>query len=574
MRRRRRSAAFGALLAVVLLSIGCDTFPNRVEVLSAPQGSGAVVKIAASDEAAPPFRRIAEVFASRKGLRFEIVQTQSAEIPGLLRSGAVDAGVTAAGLPPGPEGSGFSYVPFAHDAIVFLASNEAGVGSLTVDQIRRIFKGEITDWKEVGGKGGPIRTVDRPDVSIAYRALKDGLFQGGFPHPPRGLQMKSNESAVQAMRDLPGFVGYASMASATTGLVPGVLLAVDGMQPLFAGMGGKSYPARVEYGLLFRKNSPTGVRELADFLLSQDGWHELATQGLLPASKQLSMASCHCREREGTFDPARDKSALRGTFTLAVVPELGAIAQENRYVAITRRIADGLGVRARLLHLQSYRQVLTEFSEGRVDAAFVGSLVYGKLRRRLNAVPLARPETGGVSRYRGVIVVRRGSGLRTFANLKGRRLACVPDTSAGELFPRALVAAEGGSWPGYFSGVVKAPSHQSAIELVLSGAVDAAAVKDLVLKRAQASSTVARDDLAVLSTSDPFPENAFVVAGTIREADRAALRSMLLAMDREKGGKEALRNLGADRMVPTSDEDYAAMYALARKIRYPLDGDE
>ena len=574
MRRRRRSAALGALVAGVLLSTGCDTFPNRVEVLSAPHGSGTAIKIATSDEAALPFRRIAEVYTSRKGLILEIVQTHSTEIPGLLRSGAVEAGITAAGLPPGPEGSGFSYVPFAHDAIVFLVSKDAGVGSLTTAQIRAIFKGEISDWKEVGGKRGPIRTVDRPDVSIAYRSLKEGLFDGDFPHPPRGLQMQTNESAIQAMRDLPGFAGYASMARATTGQIPGVLLAVDGMQPLFGGTGGKSYPPRVEYGLLFRKNPPAGVGELADFLLSQDGWHELATQGLLPASKQLSMASCHCRDREGTFDPSRDKSALRGTFTLAVVPELGAIAQENRYAAIAQRIADGLGVRARLLHLQSYRQVLTEFSEGRVDAAFVGSLVYGKLRRRMNAVPLARPETGGVSRYRGVIVVRRGSGQRRFADLEGKRLACVADTSAGELYPRALVAAAGGSWPGYFSGVAKVPSHQAAIGLVLSGAVDAAAVKDLVLKREQASSAVARDELVVLSTSDPFPENAFVVAGTIGEADRSALRSMLLSLDREKGGKEALRNLGADRMVPTSDEDYAAMYALARKIRYPLDDGE
>jgi hypothetical protein len=48
---------------------------------------------------------------------------------------------------------------------------------------------------------------------------------------------------------------------------------------------------------------------------------------------------------------------------------------------------------------------------------------------------------------------------------------------------------------------------------------------------------------------------------------------MLLSLDKEKEGKEALRRLGADRMIPTADEDYAAMYALARKIRYLLDVD-
>jgi phosphate/phosphite/phosphonate ABC transporter binding protein len=573
MRRFFRGAVCGALFVSALCFSGCDASRHRVEILAPPPSEGGIIRIASSDEAASQFRRIAEAFGTRRGFRFEITQTESVEIPGLLRSGAVAAGVTAGGLPAGAGGGGLFYVPFAHDAIVFLASKEAGVGSLTTAQLRGIFKGEITDWGEVGGKRGPVNVVDRPEVSISRRELANGLFGGNFPNARRGVLMQNHELAVQAMRSLAGFVGFASMARVTTGVIPGVLLAVDGMAPLFTGAGQKRYPSRVEYGLLFAKDAPAGVRELADYLLSPEGWHELATLGLSPASKQLSMAACHCRDREGTFDPPAGKSALLGTFTLAVVPELGAIEQENRYAAITQRIADGLGVRARLLHLPSYSQVLSEFSEGRVDAAFVGSLVYGKLRRRMNVVPLARPESRGNSFYRGVVIVRRGAGFRAFADLKGKRFAYVPDTSAGELFPRAKVIEAEGAWPGFFSTVLKASSHHSAIDLVLSGAVDAAAVKDLVLRREQAASAAARLELVVLSTSDPFPENALVVAGSLGEKDRSALRSMLLSLDKEKEGKDALRKLGADRMITTADEDYSAMYALARKIRYPLDVD-
>lgn len=572
--RRFFRRAVGALIVSALCLFRCDASPHRVEILTPHPPEGVVLRIASSDEAISPFRRIAEAFGTRKGLRFEIIQTESAEIPELLRSGAVAAGVTAGGLPAGAGGGGLFYVPFAHDAIVFLASKETGVGSLTTAQLQGMFKGEITDWGEVGGKRGPVNVVDRPEISASRRALSNRLFRGNFPHAHPGVMMQNQELAVQAMRNLPGFVGFASMARATTGQIPGVLLAVDGMPPLFTGAGEKRYPARVEYGLLFAKNAPAAVRELADYLLSPEGWHELATLGLSPASKALSMAACHCRDREGTFDPAAGTSALVGTFTLAVVPELDAIQQENRYAAITQRIADGLGVRARLLHLPSYGQVLNEFSEGRIDAAFVGSLVYGKLRRRMNVVPLVRPETGGVSSYRGAIVVRRGTGFGTFADLKGKRFAYVPDTSAGELFPRAKVIEAGGTWPGFFSTLVKAPSHHSAIGLVLSGAADGAAVKDLVLRREQAASTVARRELVVLATSDPFPENALVVAVSLGEKDRSALRSMLLSLDKDKEGREALRKLGADRMIPTVNEDYAAIYALARKIRYPLDVDQ
>ena len=574
MIRLVRGAAAGALLAGTLLFPGCDSSPHRVEVLNAPPPAGKVIRIACSDEAVAPIRRIVDAFGSRKGLRFDIITTESAKIPDLLRTGSVDAGVATGGFPAGVTDNGFSYVPFAYDAIVFIASKDAGVGSLSTAQIRRILKGEITDWREVGGKRGPIGLVDRQEGSISRRALAVGVFGGDFPPARRSAPMRTNELAVRAMEGRPGFLGYGSLAGVTTGRIPGVALTVDGMHALFNGARDKGYPARVELGLVYLKTAGASVEEFTSFLLSQEGSHELGTEGLSPGPKDLSMGECHCRAREGMFNPPGPKSALLGTFTLAIVPELDAIDQENRYAAIAQRIADTLGVRSRLLHLRSYRQVLTEFSEGRVDAAFVGSLMYGKLRRRMNVVPIARPESGGVSHYRGVIVVRRESGLRTFDDLKGKRLALVPDTSAGDLYPRVLVDAAGGSWPGFFSALVKAPSHRSAIRMLLSGAVDAAAVKDLVLKREQASSGAARKELVTLSASDPFPENAFVVAAGIGDADRSRLRSMLLSLDRGKRGREALRKLGADRMIPTSDKDYAAVYALSRKVSYPLGGDD
>ena len=565
---------FGALLAAALFACGCDASPKRVEILNAPPSGAKPIRIACSDEAAAPFRRIAGAFGSRKGIRFEIVAVQTAEIAGLLRTGSVDAGVAAGGLPAGMRGAGYVYVPFAGDAIVFVASRDAEVGSLDSARIRKIFRGEISGWGEVGGRRGAIAVVDRPEESIARRVLEKGIFRGDFPEARHGVKMRTEEAAEAAMRERPGFLGYGTLSGVTTGRTPGIALAVDGMPPRFGAGKGKGYPARVEYGLVYARNAPAGLADLADFLLTENGWHELATQGLSPAAKNLSTGECHCRAREGTFEPSGRSQALLGTFTLAVVPELDAIDQENRYAPLAQRIADALGMRSQLVHLRSYRQALEEFSEGRVDAAFVGSLMYGRLHRRMGVVPLVRPESGGVSHYHGLIVVRRGSGLRTLADLEGRRFAFVPDTSAGDLYPRALVDAAGGAWPGYFSALVKAPSHRAAVRLLLSGNVDAAAVKDLVLKREQASSRAAREDLVVLSASDPFPENAFVVAAGIGEEERSRLASMLLSLDREEPGREALRKLGADRMIPAADGDYAAMYSLIRKIRYPMEGRE
>jgi phosphonate transport system substrate-binding protein len=173
-----------------------------------------------------------------------------------------------------------------------------------------------------------------------------------------------------------------------------------------------------------------------------------------------------------------------------------------------------------------------------------------------------------VSRYRGLVVVRTNGGIRGFAELRGRSLAFVPDTSAGDLFIRALTAAAGSSPDRYFSRLARVPSHEEAARMLDRGDVDAAAVKDLVLKRMFASSPGLKDRILILETSTEFPENALVVHPHIDGKQRHDLTRALLSCDRQPGGAEALAAVGADRFVITTDEDYAHMYSMARSVGY------
>ncbi|MEM9264175.1 MAG: substrate-binding domain-containing protein [Cyanobacteria bacterium P01_F01_bin.13] len=54
---------------------------------------------------------------------------------------------------------------------IIVGENNAFSDSLTSEQFAQIFRGEITDWSEVGGPAGAIRLVDRPDVSDTRLAL-------------------------------------------------------------------------------------------------------------------------------------------------------------------------------------------------------------------------------------------------------------------------------------------------------------------------------------------------------------------------------------------------------------------
>ncbi len=565
-----------ALLLLFLAPLaGCDSNKGmKVEVLSGSSPGKKLIRVASSDETYLHFQRVAETYSAQHGVQFEISQTQGIHIPGLVEKGTVDLGVTARRLSPKERGPNASYIPYAYDGAVFLASSDAKVRSLTLGQVRQILSGKIVNWKEVGGADREIRVIERPQYSAVRISVGNALFDGEFPKSRSSLTLETSENTYQALKSISSYLAYAPISRISVEQFPSVPLSIDGMLPLIANVPSMKYPATLEYSLLFSsKNTPEILLDFADYLGSVDGMHHLASLGLVPAAGKLSLTSCHCRATEGTFTPAK-KSPMAGNFTIAVVPELGAIEQERRYSGISKLIADELGIKTQLKHVESYGRVVREFEEGRIDAAFVGSLVYGQLHERLGVVPLVRPETDKVSFYQGLVIVRASSGIGKFSDLRGKAFAYVPNTSAGELFTLALLGKNGKAVEeSFFSKVVRVSSHADAVQLVATGRVDGAAVKDLVLKRMLKERMVGgpgdlKGKIRTLEASPFFPENSLVVSPLLDAKKRGKLRDILLACDRKDAGKAALAALGADRFIPTAHEDYSRMYLLARESGY------
>ncbi len=565
--------AIRALAAVLGVSIAlfpaCDRPKNAVEIVSEAGEQKAVIKVASSEDAYAAFLKIVEEYSSRRNVRFEVSQVRAGSIVDLIGRKAVHVGVVTRRLDKDERSQGLNYIPFADDGVVFLVSRDARVRSLSSEQIRRILSGTISNWREVGGADAPIRVICRPPNASVSVALAASLYGGRFPPTKSAFVLETNESAYQALRSLSSYLAVVPLSRTIVEQFPADALTVDGMPPLQSNVPFAKYPARLEYGILFPTDAPDAVAEFARYLVSLDGMHKLASMGLMPSPKNLSASSCHCRATDGAFAPSR-KADLAGLLTIGVVPELGAIEQEKRYAGICKVIAEEMGVKTYLKHMETYGQVVREFAEGKIDAAFVGSLVYGKLHDRFGVTALARPERKGVSTYRGLVVVRADRGIRAFSGLRGRRFAFVPDTSAGELYVRTLTAAAGTDPAAYFSRLERASSHAEAVRLLDRGEVDGAAVKDLVLARMIAVSPGLKGRIRVVATSSTVPETALVVHRHVDEQQRRELIRILLSCEKEPGGRAALAAMGADRFVPTTHGEYETMYAMARSVGYDL----
>jgi phosphate/phosphite/phosphonate ABC transporter binding protein len=279
---------------------------------------------------------------------------------------------------------------------------------------------------------------------------------------------------------------------------------------------------------------------------------------------------------------------------IATIPEQDILKQENRYRPLLNYLDKKLGknIRISLRHLPSYEDVVKEFMNGNVNAAFFGSMTYGIVQAKLGVQAIARPERDGVSQYRGLILTRVDSGIQKWQDLKGKSFSMIKATTAADLFPRLLLKKKGIKHPeDFFSRIHYAGSHDVSIEMVLNRVVEAGAAKDLIFEKMIRENPRLKKELKVLEWSLPVPENALVIRrnldivcynchfnllGSLQEADvlcdflKQRLQKALLKLDRTPEGRDVLMSLGADRFLLTSDQDYHNLYKMTRELGIDL----
>jgi starch phosphorylase len=112
-----------------------------------------------------------------------------------LIDGDIDLAAIARPLTRTEKLQGLKEIPISLEKIaIIIGKNNPFDGVLTVDQFAQIFRGEITDWSEVGGEPGAIRFIDRPLDSDTRLALgKYGILRGG--------EVALGENVVQLEKD-------------------------------------------------------------------------------------------------------------------------------------------------------------------------------------------------------------------------------------------------------------------------------------------------------------------------------------------------------------------------------------
>ncbi|MCR3922996.1 MAG: substrate-binding domain-containing protein [Firmicutes bacterium] len=170
-------------------------------------------------------------------------------------------------------------IPIVSEAFVFLTHLDNLVKGLTLEEVRQIYAGTITNWSEVGGADVPIVAYQRPLNSGSQTGFLD-LVMKDLPltDPPTELvigDMGALIDAVAAYENVPDALGYSYYYFAVDmwGNENVRLLEIDGVYPTPETISSGLYPIKTAYYAVIRDDEAedSSVRAMIDWILSEDG---------------------------------------------------------------------------------------------------------------------------------------------------------------------------------------------------------------------------------------------------------------------------------------------------------------
>ena len=167
----------------------------------------------------------------------------------------------------------------AMDGVAIVVHPDNPVDGLTIGQLAGIFKGEITNWKEVGGKDLPIVILSREVNSGTHIYVKEHILRGGrkddfSEFSPMALLMPSSQAIAEEVAQNENAIGYYGMGyvSATQKALSVARDAVsDYVLPDITDVISGYYPVSRPL-LMYTPGEPAGVvKAFLEFVLSPEG---------------------------------------------------------------------------------------------------------------------------------------------------------------------------------------------------------------------------------------------------------------------------------------------------------------
>ena len=274
MNRFKRVFSISFTLALVLIMItACGQSPQSSE--------NKIFTMVGSSTIQPLAEKLAEGYmAENSSVRVDV------------QGGGSSVGVKAAGGQTADIGmasrdvkeSEFSEFPnivvtvIARDGIAIIANENVGVSDLSLEQIQKIFSGQIKNWSELGGADAHIIVVSREEGSGTRTAFEEMVLGEDLLMTETAILQPSNGSVRTTVSTTPDAIGYLSFGYLDESVKA---ISVDGVAPTEANASNGTYPVVRPLNIITYGEPSGDLKLFIDYILSDSGQAIVGDEGYI-----------------------------------------------------------------------------------------------------------------------------------------------------------------------------------------------------------------------------------------------------------------------------------------------------
>lgn len=274
----KKTCYFIGLTILMVVLAAC----SNEDSTESSSGGGDLVTISGSTSVGPLAEKLAAKYEETEDVKIEINQIgSSAGITNAIND-VSQIGMSSRDLKQEEIDTGIQELVIAYDGIVVVAHPSNPVKDLTMEQVKQIFTGEITNWKQVGGKDMEIVVVSREDGSGSRDAFQEivGYESGELIRNAIVASGNGNIKTTVAMnKHAVGFISFEYIDETVSAMD------INGVKAEAGNVLEGKYKLSRPFLFVYKENVPEAATKFMDFILTADGQKIVEEAGAIPLTK-------------------------------------------------------------------------------------------------------------------------------------------------------------------------------------------------------------------------------------------------------------------------------------------------
>ncbi len=170
----------------------------------------------------------------------------------------------------------------AKDGVVVIVNTGNKVADISKDDLGKVYRGEITNWKDLGGADAPIVLIGRDSSSGTYGFMQDEVIGKEGLFAKSTLNLQSSQAIVDEVAKNANSIGYVGLGYENASIKP---VNVDGVVSSVETVLDGSYPLSRPLNMISNGEPAGAAKAYIDWILSADGQKIVADQGFVPLAQ-------------------------------------------------------------------------------------------------------------------------------------------------------------------------------------------------------------------------------------------------------------------------------------------------